>query len=114
MARGYITYEVGAEYLPSTSRSFTTKTKNAQEAHEAIRATDAQVSMDDVRERLGEQHAKVYDLIWRRFMASQMESAIYDQTTVLVDGTPATKTDITSFVVKTAGSILKFDGWMKF
>jgi DNA topoisomerase I len=115
MARSYISQQVGSSYLPPTPRYFSTKTKNAQEAHEAIRPTDVQISADDVRARLGDQHAKLYDLIWRRFMASQMEAAVYDQTTVMVRG-EVTEANSTIQVcrLKAAGSTLKFDGWMRF
>lgn len=114
MARAYIGKEFGASYLPSSPHVFSTKTKNAQEAHEAIRPTDLGLSPDEIRSRLGEQHAKLYDLIWRRFVASQMESAVYDQTTVSVQAEiTEVKSSITSCLLKAAGSSLKFDGWMK-
>jgi len=113
MARTYITEKLGPQYVPASPRYFSTKTKNAQEAHEAIRPTDAHLSMEDVRSRLGDQHAKLYDLIWRRFISSQMEAAIYDQTTVLVRADVVEESTVKSAKLKAAGSILKFDGWMK-
>jgi len=110
MARNYIESSFGVQYKPAQPRYFATKTKNAQEAHEAIRPTDSSVAPDFVKSKLGDQHAKVYDLIWRRFVGSQMNSAVYDQTTVL---TEATTLDKQTVKIKTNGSILKFDGWMK-
>ncbi len=110
-ARAFIGSEYGAAYNPAQPRYFTTKTKNAQEAHEAIRPTDIAHSLEAVRVKLGDQHAKVYDLIWRRFIGSQMNSAVYDQTTVLTEAKVATGTD--TITLKTNGSVLKFDGWMK-
>lgn len=109
-ARGYIETQFGKQYLPAQPKYFSTKTKNAQEAHEAIRPTDTSVPLDAVRAKLGDQHAKVYDLIWRRFMGSQMNAAVYDQTTVL---TEATTPDSNVLKLRSNGSILKFDGWMK-
>ncbi len=110
MARDYIGKEFGDQYKPAAPRYFSTKTKNAQEAHEAIRPTDITLAPDMVKIKLGDQHAKVYDLIWRRFVGSQMNSAVYDQTTVL---TEATNQDNSHVTLKTNGSVLKFDGWMK-
>lgn len=110
MAREYIVSQYGREYLPETPRFFANKSKNAQEAHEAIRPTDVRVSLDDVRAKLSEQHAKLYDLIWRRFVASQMESAVYDQTTILIEATPENKER--TYGLKSTGSTLKFAGWM--
>jgi DNA topoisomerase-1 len=109
-ARATILQDFGATYLPEKPRYFTTKTKNAQEAHEAIRPTDLQHPLDAIKAKLGEQHAKIYDLIWRRMMASQMNAAVYDHTTVM---TEAVTDDQQKIGLKTNGSILKFDGWMK-
>ncbi len=110
MARDYIGTQFGTQYKPEKPRYFSTKTKNAQEAHEAIRPTDINLAPDLVKVKLGDQHAKVYDLIWRRFVASQMNSAVYDQTTVLTEAIVPDKNTVT---LKTNGSVLKFDGWMK-
>lgn len=112
MARAYIQEQYGPSYLPAQPRYFATKTKNAQEAHEAIRPTEAIMTVERVKEEcsgLTDQHLKLYDLIWRRFLASQMESAVYDQTSVLVDATAGQQ----DAVLKASGSVLKFDGWMK-
>jgi DNA topoisomerase I len=140
MAREYIEKKFGAKYLPPKSRQFSTKTKNAQEAHEAIRVTDVFLEGPEVLQkssRFSAQHVKLYDLIWRRFVASQMEAALYDQTSITIEATasaafttsenpaevgksPATSSTNTSVgsparsaTLKTTGSILRFDGWMK-
>ena len=118
MAREHIARAFGARYLPPSPRLFSTKSKNAQEAHEAVRPTDLTIDGDSMRSRypqLTEQHAKLYDLIWRRFVASQMESAVYDQTTVVVaaQSTQPTSNTPDQITLKTSGSILKFDGWMR-
>jgi DNA topoisomerase-1 len=113
MAQSYIRQEFGSQYLPPSPRIFSTKTKNAQEAHEAIRPTDTQIDREYVQSKLSEQHAKVYDLIWRRFVSSQMEAAVYDQTTVLVEAKGREAATDFAATLKSSGSTLKFDGWMK-
>ncbi len=111
MARGYIGQTYGPAYVPTKPRYFTTTSKNAQEAHEAIRVTDAQLDPDLVASRgakLTERHGKLYDLIRRRFLASQMTAAVYDQTAITITGT-GDKT----YELRCSGSVVKFDGWMK-
>jgi DNA topoisomerase-1 len=108
MARQYIGNTYGTQYIPSQPRVFSTKSKNAQEAHEAIRITDININSQEILGKLSDAHAKLYDLIWRRFVSSQMESAIYDQTTALVEAKGQQ-----NYVLKSTGSTLKFDGWMK-
>lgn len=110
MARSYIDSNFGKKYLPESARIFKTSSKNAQEAHEAIRPTN--VSVLDPKEsgsELAEKHARLYELIWKRFLASQMEAAVYDQTAVFVQA----KHESDVYGLKTNGSILLFDGWMK-
>lgn len=112
MAREYIAVHFGPQYVPAKPRYFANKSKNAQEAHEAIRVTDVQITADAVATQGGkmtERHAKLYDLIWRRFLASQLPAAIYDQTTIIVAGTLATQ----KITLRSSGSVLKFDGWLK-
>lgn len=118
MARAYIPVNFGKNYLPETPRFFKTLSKNAQEAHEAVRPTN--VSVQDPKESVGEladKHKKLYNLIWRRFLASQMASAVYDQTTIVTETKAEVKEDAKhasdTYALKTSGSILKFDGWMK-
>jgi len=115
MARDFINKEYGQQYLPSKARVFKNNSKNAQEAHEAIRVTDINLIEEKVAEqgaKLGPRHAKLYDLIWRRFVASQMESAVYDQTTIIVKGVnPNNKSKV--YNLRTTGSIMKFPGWRK-
>jgi len=113
MARAFIQTKFGPEYLPAKPRLFTAKSKNAQEAHEAVRVTDVQISDQDLmgRGQLTDRHAKLYDLIWRRFLASQMTSAVYDQTAVTILATaPVT---LQKYSLKTNGSVQKFAGWTK-
>src|SRR6185295_13735847 len=81
--RSVITERYGAENLPEEPRRYTTKAKNAQEAHEAIRPTAAARHPDELRRFLDQQQHRLYDLIWKRTVASQMNPAVYD--TVAVD-----------------------------
>jgi DNA topoisomerase-1 len=108
MAREYITSEFGKEYLPSSPNIYKAKSKNAQEAHEAIRPTSTSPSLP-ADSALTDRHAKLYDLIFRRFIASQMVAAVYDITTVLVDGSA----DKNKLVARVSGSVIRMPGWMK-
>lgn len=112
-AREYIGQKFGVAYLPEKPNFYSTKSKNAQEAHEAIRPTSSDLSPEKMRQHAGakltEQHMKLYDLIWRRFLASQMRPAIYDQTTIMTKLSAGESTAM----LKSNGSVLKFDGWMK-
>ena len=102
-ARKFIEKDYGAKYVPDSPRMYKTKVKNAQEAHEAIRPTDLSKrpgSLMDVEQ------GKLYDLIWKRMVASQMEVALYDQ--VGVDMHDSTK----RHALRASGSVLKFDGFL--
>ncbi len=110
MARDFIGSTFGADYLPAKPRSFANKSKNAQEAHEAIRATDASKLSVVGEGGLSEQHQKLYDLIRRRFLASQMSDAVYDQATLTIAAVGLQKEKAT---LRTSGSVLKFDGWRR-
>lgn len=108
-AREQIATLFGPQYVSNEPRLFQTKSKNAQEAHEAIRPTNVQNDGQGILGKgLDESHVKLYDLIWRRFMATQMADANYNQTALFVTG-KATQT----FGLKANGSVLTFDGWMK-
>jgi DNA topoisomerase I len=116
MARDYITQEYGAEYIPEKPRVFASKSKNAQEAHEAIRVTKVEVTSDQVEaksSKFSPRHQKLYDLIWRRFVASQMSRAVYDQTKILIEAKTKEKKGYKKAALKSNGSVLKFDGWMR-
>lgn len=100
-ARAFIKKEYGDKYLPEKARFYKTTSKVAQEAHEAIRPTNI-----DNRESVGEQDfGRLYDLIWRRFLACQMAASIFDETTFDVSA------DI--YLLRASGQIMKFDGWKK-
>ena len=105
-AREYVK-ALGAAYLPAKPNEFKGK-KDSQDAHEAIRPTHVAFTPEKIRRYLSEEQFKLYDLIWRRFVASQMTSAIYDQTTVEIEGKAAK-----AYQVRVSGSVLKFDGFLK-
>lgn len=110
-ARKFIETTYGNKYLPENPRIYKTKSKGAQEAHEAIRPTDANMSANDSWPIAGSFAAdtrKLYELIWRRFVASQMTDTVYDRTSIIVEAT-ADKT----YELRVSGQIVKFDGWRK-
>jgi DNA topoisomerase-1 len=106
--RSVIEANYGARYVPSSPRRYETKAKNAQEAHEAIRPTDLSRRSQDVKRFLDDDQARLYELIWLRAVASQMESAELERTTV----------DITAKVadrlldLRATGTVTKFDGFL--
>jgi DNA topoisomerase-1 len=109
MARDYIKSEFGPRYLPEKPNYYSSSNKNAQEAHEAIRPTDAKFSPAEARAKLGTDELKLYQLVWNRFVACQMPPAEFDQTSV----TLATTTKNGDAVFRATGRKLVFDGFMK-
>ncbi len=107
-ARGYIEKEFGKEYLSSDTRVYKTSSKSAQEAHEAIRPTDLTIKKSIVEEKLGKDFANVYDLVFRRAVATQMNDAIFASTRVEGE---IEKGKIFTFGAN--GRILKFPGFLK-
>jgi len=106
--REYITSEYGAPYLPEQPNTYKEK-KEAQAAHEAIRPTSALRHPDRIKQYLKEDEYKVYKLVWQRFVASQINPAVFDQTTVDIDA----RSGGDSFWFRVTGSVLKFDGFLK-
>ncbi|MCA9370072.1 MAG: type I DNA topoisomerase [Pseudomonadales bacterium] len=112
-AREHIAAKYGSEYVPSKPNYYRSKSKNAQEAHEAIRSTSASLkSQEVVGAKITDRHRKLYDLIQRRYLASQMTPALYDQTSITIIAT-GDAAGVTSATLRSSGSILKFDGWMR-
>jgi len=103
-SRKFIEKEFGKNYLPEKSRVFKTKSKLAQEAHEAIRPTKVDLKSDKIKIN-SKDHKKLYDLIWKRFVASQMAEAIYDQIALDISAS--------KYTFRAAGSIIKFPGYLK-
>ena len=108
--REYVGKEYGAGYLPETPNTYKEK-KDAQGAHEAIRPTAVIRHPDTVKQYLKEDEFKVYKLIWQRFVASQINPAVFDQTTVDIDAKAKTGKDV--FWFRVTGSVLKFDGFLR-
>ncbi|MDD5416158.1 MAG: type I DNA topoisomerase [Candidatus Daviesbacteria bacterium] len=131
--RSYIDNSIGKAYLPKVPRIFKSKSRNAQEAHEAIRPTDVRTQGPALRGKgnFNKDHIRLYELIWKRFVACQMNEAVMDQTTVDViasrqssvvsrqidseslkaDSEAILKTE--SYLLRATGSVIKFDGWLK-
>ena len=112
--RNLIGKDFGPRYVPGAPRKYTSKVKNAQEAHEAIRPTDARRHPRDVARFLEPEQAKLYELIWKRTVASQMESAELERTTVDIVATVGglgtslgRKLDL-----RATGQVVKFDGFL--
>jgi len=114
-ARTLIEERYGQEYLPEKPPIYRTKAKGAQEAHEAIRPTSSLRTPEAMRAHLTSEQYRLYDLIWKRFIASQMASAIFDSTTVdIAAGTRDEQTLLAAppYVFRATGSVLKFPGFL--
>ena len=107
-ARRAIESNFGARYVPHAPRRYETKAKNAQEAHEAIRPTDFGYRPADTRSFLDADQAKLYELIWLRTVASQMESAELERTTVDIKAAVAGRL----LELRATGTVVKFDGFL--
>lgn len=105
-SRAYITGTYGPEFVSETPRVYKTKSKVAQEAHEAIRPTDVKLTSAELHDDLNRDHHRLYELIWKRAVASQAAAAVFDSTTI----------DITSrngYLFEAKGSVVKFEGFLK-
>ena len=109
-ARDQIFRAFGEKYLSPSPRMFKTKAKNAQEAHEAIRPTDASRTPERMKRYLTAEQLKLYDLIWKRTLASQMASAELERTTADIT---ATGKDGKDYTLRATGQVLRFDGFLK-
>jgi len=104
-AREFIKNEFGEKYLLDKPKAYKTKSKGAQEAHEAIRPTRASRHPDQVKKYLDKKQYKLYDLIWKRFIASQMTPAILNATAIDISAK--------NYLFRLNGSTIKFDGFLK-
>src|ERR687893_1063269 len=102
--RDFVGSQYGANYLPEKPVHYRSK-KDAQDAHEAIRPSDVTRTPDDLAKFLSRDELKLYRLIWQRFVASQMNPAVFDQTTIDIEAG--------RFLFRATGSVLKFDGFLK-
>lgn len=100
----HIKSNFGEEYIPKTPRVFKGK-KNIQDAHEAIRPTNIEITPTLAKESLTPQQYKLYELIWKRFVASQMASCILDSTSISIENG--------KYGLRASGSLIAFDGFMK-
>jgi DNA topoisomerase-1 len=107
-SRKLIGSDYGARYLPAAPRQYVTKAKNAQEAHEAIRPTDFSLRPAEAKSILDSDQAKLYELIWLRTVASQMESGELERTTVDI----AAKAGARTIDLRATGTVIKFDGFL--
>jgi DNA topoisomerase-1 len=105
-AREYIGLKFGKEYLPPRPPSFTRKVKGAQEAHEAIRPTRIAREPDSIRQHLSRDQLRLYQLIWKRMVASQMAPALYQTATADI-----TAADGSYYALRAFGSVLRFPGF---
>lgn len=107
-ARQYIEEVYGKQFMPPTAPVYQTKSASAQEAHEAIRPTSVMRVPEKIKPYLSPEQFKVYQLIWQRFMASQMESAIYDTLSIDISTTDAKH----AYLFRVSGSTVRFPGYL--
>ena len=106
--RKYVETHLGPDYIPKEAKFYASR-KNAQQAHEAIRPTDVDLTPDDIKPFLSDEQYKLYNLVWRRFVACQMSSAIWDVTNLDISA----QTPVGCCRYRTTGRILVFDGFTK-
>jgi DNA topoisomerase-1 len=107
-AREAIVKEFGDKYLPEKPRFYSVKAKNAQEAHEAIRPTDFMRTPNSVRQYLDADQFRLYDMIWKRAIASQMQPAEIERTTAEIEATNGSRIA----ALRAVGSVIRFDGFI--
>lgn len=108
-ARNFIGHTYGNQYIPDKTRRYQTKSKLAQEAHEAIRPTDVNVQSSQFTVHsveMNRDHIRLYDLIWKRALACQAKDAVFDSTTISISS-------VNGYVFGCQGSIITFDGFLK-
>lgn len=105
--RDFVKKTYGDKYIPEKPKFYKAKQKLAQEAHEAIRPTNVGRDAEVIAKDLGRDFAKIYDIIWRRAVASQMSDALIESTAVTVESNDK------KYLLKTNGSVLIFDGFLK-
>ncbi len=114
-ARGFIKERYGSEMMPESSPVYKSKNKNAQEAHEAIRPTSVWREPAQIKKHLSRDQMRLYNLIWQRFVSSQMAHALYDTMTVVVGATPDVaplKSEPWPYRLRANGSRIRFKGFL--
>ncbi len=109
-ARDFVKSKYGADFVPAHARSFARRVKGAQEAHEAIRPTRIKREPSIIKQYLNGNQFKLYELIWKRMVASQMAAAIFDNTTVDIEARCAVPK--ASYLFRTSSSVNRFQGFM--
>ena len=107
-ARKYIEDRLGKDYLPAEPPKYATRAASAQEAHEAIRPTSLMRTPEAMKPFLAPDQYKVYNLIWQRFMASQMEAAVFDTLSIEISA----QNTIRKYLFRASGSSIKFPGYL--
>ena len=107
--RSFVKEQYGPEFLPGKPPIYKTRSKMAQEAHEAIRPTSIHRTPDEIKRYLSKDQHRLYDLIWRRFVASQMKPALYDTLSVEIS---AGSNDEQPYLFRASGSTLRFPGFL--
>lgn len=107
--RSFIQNSFGEKYLPSKANIYKSKSKLAQEAHEAIRVTNVDLTPDSIKEFLTTEEYKLYDLIWKRFVTCQMKDASIEKNAITI----VSKANAEKYYFKTDLQIIKFDGFLK-
>jgi len=108
-ARDFISKKYGQDYLPAEIPHYTTRSKRAQEAHEAIRPTSISRTPKSIRAFLKNDQYRLYRLIWKRFVASQMAAAVYDTISVIVGADGQSN----AYIFRASGSKIKFPGFLQ-
>jgi DNA topoisomerase-1 len=106
-AHTYLRTYVGDKYALETPRKFKTKSKGAQEAHEAIRPTEVENTPENLSAKLNDSQLKLYTIVWQRALASQMSEAIMDSATLDIEA------DKTGYQFRATGQVINFDGYLK-
>lgn len=106
--RAFIQQQYGGDFLPATAPHYKTRAVSAQEAHEAIRPTSVQRTPDQVKPFLSPEQFKLYSLVWTRFVASQMEAAVFDTLSVEITA----KGEQHQYLWRASGSTLRFPGFL--
>ncbi|MBI2122105.1 MAG: type I DNA topoisomerase [Candidatus Sungbacteria bacterium] len=112
-AAAFLKKELGDRYAPASPRRFKTTSRGAQEAHEAIRPTDPRRTPESIKKFLDQRQFRLYDMIWRRFIASQMPAAIFDATSIDIAVATSYQLPATSYTFRATGQVMKFDGFLK-
>jgi len=113
-ARHFIGHKYGKEFLPSSPKVYSKSSRNTQDAHEAIRPASVNITPESVRKYLSSDLYRLYELIWKRFVACQMKNAVYDQVTLLIESfnSSSNGSSANNYRFRTTASNLKFKGFL--